>query len=152
MVPAPRPQSLECACVCSSCLALCPPMDCSPPGSSVHGILQKRIVDWVAMPSFRGSSQPRDEIHISSSPALASRFFTPSTTNGQITTSATQILLLSQIWIYNLFWGIVETNNHISQPMTDTAREIIFTFKSPKSMNKQVTSADGKTLVSAALG
>ena len=39
---------------------LCNPMDCSPPGSSVHGILQARIPEWVAMPSSRGSSQPRD--------------------------------------------------------------------------------------------
>ena len=35
-------------------------MDCSPPGASVHGILQARILEWVAMPSSRGSSQPRD--------------------------------------------------------------------------------------------
>jgi len=39
-----------------SCLTLCDPMDCSPPGSSVHGILQARILEWVAMPSSRGSS------------------------------------------------------------------------------------------------
>ena len=38
---------------------------CSPPGSSVHGILQARILKWVALPSFRGSSQPRDRIHVS---------------------------------------------------------------------------------------
>ena len=36
------------------------PMDCSPPGSSVHGILQARILEWVAVPSSRGSSQPRN--------------------------------------------------------------------------------------------
>ena len=36
------------------------PKDCSPPGSSVHGILQARILEWVAMPSSRGSFQPRD--------------------------------------------------------------------------------------------
>ena len=40
------------------------PMDCSPPGSSVHGILWARILDWVSMPSSRGSSQPRDWTHI----------------------------------------------------------------------------------------
>ena len=39
-----------------SCLTLCDPMDCSPPGSSVDGILQARILEWVAMPSSRGSS------------------------------------------------------------------------------------------------
>ena len=43
-----------------SCPTLCDPMDCSLPGSSVHGILQARILEWVAMPSSRGSSQPRD--------------------------------------------------------------------------------------------
>ena len=47
---------------CARSLQPCPtrrPMDCSPPGSSVHGILQARIVEWVAMPSSGGSSQPR---------------------------------------------------------------------------------------------
>ena len=39
-----------------SCLTLCDPMDCSPPGSSVHGILQARILEWVAIPFSRGSS------------------------------------------------------------------------------------------------
>ena len=47
------------------CLTLCDPVDHSPPGSSVHGILQARILEWVAMPSPRGSSQPRDQTHIS---------------------------------------------------------------------------------------
>ena len=44
-----------------SCPTSCDPMDCSPPGSSVHGILQTRIVEWLVMPSARGSSQPRDQ-------------------------------------------------------------------------------------------
>ena len=47
-----------------SCLTLCDPRDCSLPGSSVHGILQARILEWVAMLSFRDSSQPRDRICI----------------------------------------------------------------------------------------
>ena len=41
-------------------LTLCHPIDCSQPGSSVHGILQARILEWVAVPFSRGSSQPRD--------------------------------------------------------------------------------------------
>ena len=49
------------------------PMDCSPPGSSVHGILQPRILEWVAMPSSRGSSWLRDRTWVS---WLADRFFT----------------------------------------------------------------------------
>ena len=43
-----------------SCLTLCDPMDYSPPGSFVHGIPQARILEWVATPSSRGSSWPRD--------------------------------------------------------------------------------------------
>ena len=51
--------------VAKSCLTLCDPMDCSPLGSSVHGILQARILEWVAMFSSRVSSQPRDKTRIS---------------------------------------------------------------------------------------
>ena len=46
-------------------IQLCDPVDCSPPGSSIHGILQARILEWVAMPSSRGSYQPRDWTSIS---------------------------------------------------------------------------------------
>ena len=45
------------------CLILCDPMDCSLPGSSVHGILQAGILEWIAMASSRGSSWPRDWTH-----------------------------------------------------------------------------------------
>ena len=55
-------------------------MDYSLPGSSVHGISQARILEWVALPSSRGSSWPRDQTHISMSPALAGRFFTTNAT------------------------------------------------------------------------
>ena len=44
---------------------LCDPMDCSLPGSSVHGILQARILEWVAVPFSRASSQPRGWAHVS---------------------------------------------------------------------------------------
>ena len=54
------------------CSALCP-MDCSPLGSSVHGILQARILKWVAIPFSRGFSQPRDRTQAS---LIAGRFFT----------------------------------------------------------------------------
>ena len=46
--------------VIQSCLTLCDPMHCSPPGSSVHGILQARILEWIAIPFSRRSFQPRD--------------------------------------------------------------------------------------------
>jgi len=56
-----------------ACLTLCHPKDCSPQNSSVHEILQARIVEWVAIPFSRGSSQPRDQTHVS---LIAGRFFT----------------------------------------------------------------------------
>ena len=83
-----------CVCVCMSvhmcihahakslqlCLTLCNPMDCNPPGSSVRGILQARIPEWAAVPSYRESSNPGTESASLMSPALAGRFFTTSTT------------------------------------------------------------------------
>ena len=54
-------------------LTLWDPMDCSLPGSSVHRILQARILEWVAIPFSRGSSQPRDQTQVSH---IAGRFFT----------------------------------------------------------------------------
>ena len=44
-----------------ACPTHCNPLDCSPPGSSVHGTLQARILEWVATTSSRGSFQPRDQ-------------------------------------------------------------------------------------------
>ena len=62
-----------CALVAQLCPTLCDPMDCSLPGSSVHGILQARILDWVGIPFSRESSQPRDRTQVS---CIADRFFT----------------------------------------------------------------------------
>ena len=55
-----------------SCPALFDPMDCSPPGSSVHRILQARILEGVAMPSSRGSSPPRNQTRVS---CIVGRFY-----------------------------------------------------------------------------
>ena len=65
-----------CAQQLQSCPTLCDPMDCSPPGSSAHGILQARILEWVAMPTSRESSRPRDGTGISCVSFIAGRFFT----------------------------------------------------------------------------
>ena len=59
--------------VSQSYLILCNPMDSSLPGSSVHGILQARILEWVAIPFCKGSSQSRDKTQVSH---FAGRFFT----------------------------------------------------------------------------
>ena len=65
--PGPGPQDAKCVYAKSLqlCPTLCDPMDCSPPGSSVHGFLQAGILEWVAMPSSRGSSRLRDQTHVS---------------------------------------------------------------------------------------
>ena len=55
------------------CLTLCNPMDYSPPVSSVHGILQASVLEWVVIPFSRGSSWPRDQTQVSS---IAGRLFT----------------------------------------------------------------------------
>ena len=59
-----------------SCPTLCDPRDYSPPGSSVLGILQARLLEWVAMPSSRGSSQPKDRTRVSCGNWIAAGFFT----------------------------------------------------------------------------
>ena len=51
---------IVCVLVAQSCPTLCNPMDCSSPGSSAHGILQVRILEWVVIPFSKGSSQPKD--------------------------------------------------------------------------------------------
>ena len=57
--------TVVCVKVAQSCLTLCDPMNCSAPGSSVHGILQARTLEWVAVPFSRGSSRPRDRTQVS---------------------------------------------------------------------------------------
>ena len=60
---------------------LCDPMDCSPPGSSVHGIPQSRLLEWVAISFSKGSSQPRDQTWVS---CIAGIFFTIWATRGTL--------------------------------------------------------------------
>ena len=59
--------------VIQRCLILCDPTNCSPPGFSFHGILQARILEWIAVPFSRGSSWPRNRTLAS---CIAGRFFT----------------------------------------------------------------------------
>ena len=53
-----------CVLVAQSCLTLCNPMDCSLPVSSVHGILQARILEWVAIPFSRESFRTKDQVRV----------------------------------------------------------------------------------------
>ena len=58
-------QSVQFSSVAQSCLTLCDPMDCIPSGSSIYGILQARILEWVAISFSRGSSQSGDRTQVS---------------------------------------------------------------------------------------
>ena len=82
-------------CMCAKslqlCLTLCDPMDCSPPGSSVQGILQARILKWVDIPFSGGSSLPRDRTLVS---CIVYRFFTVWAT---MESSQTAIFLIKNI-------------------------------------------------------
>ena len=71
------------------------PQDYSPPGCSVHGILQARILEWVAMPSSGGSSDPGIEPVFLMSPALAGRFSTTSST--WVTPLSLELYLISKL-------------------------------------------------------
>ena len=85
----------KCVLVIQLCPTLCNPMDCSPPGSSVHEIFQASILEWVAI-SFRGSSQPRDWTQVS---CTAGGFFTNwATREAQIKMSDNYIFIIS-IWV-----------------------------------------------------
>ena len=69
------PSSLCCVVLTQSCLTLCGPVDCSLLGSSIHGIFQARILEWIAISFSGGSSQPRDQTCVSSVSCMLGRFF-----------------------------------------------------------------------------
>ena len=97
-----------CCCCClvaQSCPILCNPTDCSPPGSSVHGILQARILEWVTIPFSRGSSWLRDQTWVS---CIADRFFTtvpPGKPRSWVDKSKCQqyrlVFLLLLFWVFH---------------------------------------------------
>ena len=70
-------------------MILCYLMDWSPPGSSVHGILKARILEWIAIPFSRGSSRPRDQTWVL---CVAGRFFAIWATRGALTATILRAL------------------------------------------------------------
>ena len=76
--PSPSPGSRTVLCLVPElCPTLCNPMDCSPPGSSVHGVLQARVLEWVAISFSRGSSQSRDQSRVCCNSCLGRRIVLP---------------------------------------------------------------------------
>ena len=80
-----------CAKLLQWCPILCGPTDCSPPGSSVHGIFQARILEWVAVPSSKRSSQPRDKTHISYVSCIGRRVLLPLAPPGKLKLSGSVV-------------------------------------------------------------
>ena len=90
-----------CVCVCSvmqSCLTVCDPMVCGPPDSSVYGIFQARILEWVAISYSRGSSPPRDQTHVSCPSCFG---------------SCCLVTQLSQLFCESLDWGLPGKNAEV---------------------------------------
>ena len=87
----------------------CDTMDCSPPGSSVHGILQARTVEWVAISYSRGSSRLRDRTHITCIFCTGRWFFITSTSWEALyllQVCSNCLFLLESIFVVNAFLGI----------------------------------------------
>ena len=113
--------------VTEMCLTLCHPMDCSPPGSPVHGILQARILKWVAMPSSRGSSSTQGSnlglphcrwilYHLSHQGSPLNR--------NPVSKKNNQFLLGKKrewIWVGNCFWHSLPLCSPISRRDTEHA-------------------------------
>ena len=87
------------------CLTLCNPVDCNPSGFPVHGILQARILQWIALSSSRGLPNPRIEPASHESQALVGRFYTMSTT---WEVPGHKILIAQSEGIFSLFSKILD--------------------------------------------
>ena len=104
------------ALVAQLCPTLCDPMDYRPPGSSVYGIPQARILEWVAIPFSRGSSWPKDRTRVS---GTAGRFFT---------SWATREAHSDSEWALNSMTGLLtgreeNTETHSKRPWENGARD-----------------------------
>ena len=99
--------------VTQSCPTLCDPVDCSPPGSSIHGILQARILEWVAISFSRGCSRPRDRTW---SPALEADALTSEPPGKPKSTGVGGLSLLQQIFLnQESNWGLLHCREILYQ-------------------------------------
>ena len=93
------------------CLPLCNPMDCSLPGSSIHGIFQARVLEWLAISFSRGSSQPRDQIYISCiSRRILYHWATPETPLGMGTTAKVDLKTMRT----STYWALWQPSTALS--------------------------------------
>ena len=101
-----------CVCVCGLSPTLWDPMDRSSPGSSVHGIFQARILEWIARPFSRGSSQPRDQTQVS---CIAESL--PSELPWKPLNACSHFWLLIRI-----IWGVIKTYQ-VPEPLSSPTRQ-----------------------------
>ena len=104
---------LACCVKVKSCLTLCDPVECSLPGSSVHGILQARILEWVAISFSRGSSRPRDSTWVSH---IAGRRFNLWATREAPFLLYRSLLIIEVYW--NTEWSRAKTNRVLPRKCT----------------------------------
>ena len=112
--------------VAQLCLTLCNPMDCSLLGSSVHGILQVRILEWLAIPFSMASSQPSDRTQVSS---IAGRFFTNKPSQKPLISSRN--LLYNNVPVINRTPGSGSISHSV---MSDSVRPGTVACQAPLSM------------------
>ena len=103
------------------CPTLCDPIDGSPPGSSVHGIFQARILEWVATPFSQGSSWPRDWTHVSCVSCIAGRFFTHWATNPThcVPFPKSQLTLLLPRFPFHQYSYFVQVPDHLAKMLAN---------------------------------
>ena len=107
---------------------LCEPMGCSPPGSCIHRILQARILEWVAMPSSRGSSWPKDQTHIACISGTAGRYFTTEPPRKPDSYSADNILLRNVEWLLLISGPTPSSDNWTFFPYREPSPALISPF------------------------
>ena len=99
--------------VAQSCLTLCNPMDSSPPGSSSHGILQAKILEWIVIPFCRGSSQSWDQTQVF---CISGRLFSI-----RATREAPIYLIIKGIFwqrnIYTFYYHVIQITNIVFHPI-----------------------------------
>ena len=118
--------------VAQSCLTLCEPMGCSLPGSSVHGIFQAIVLEWIAISFSRGSSQPRDQTQVS---CIVGGFFISWATRETITTlDHTPIIILIFklkflfLWFSSSFLLLATVFTQLQTPGAQLFDVIYFSF------------------------
>ena len=120
-----------------SCLILCDPSDCSLSGSSVHGIFQTRILEWVAISSSRGSFQLRDGTRISCFSCIAGRFFTTEPHQGSPAMYIYIAISINYLPTYLPIIQVVQLSSSVLSYIGDLASSPCFSVNTPAPANRE---------------